>query len=1255
MKRLQSLSYKTLFTILFLSLAGIVFFIRIGGNTQKVSAAWWDEMWHYRKAISISNTSGSDLTDFQVSVSIGTSQLIADGKMQTDCDDIRITDINGNLLPHWIETNGLNSCNQLNSVVWIKATSLPTSGSTLYVYYGNSSANSTSNGNNVFIFFDDFNGSFVNTDKWDNTGNMLSISNNRLRADRVNGTGSLFSKVTFARPFVLDYDFYPTQYPSGWEGTYHGSINFGTFDGSKNSEHTWTPYGGGGNSYCGFCDDGGCYHGQYVNPVVTGDTLYKISMQAKTLQSGPQGVMTYSNRKDDNIGSQANDTIYTGATTGADPLYIGIKDYGGNTSDDFEWDNWRVRKYASLDPTPTLQSEELSPAPIAYWKFDEGSGTTAYDSFRKKNGTLINPSWATEEQCISEKCLLFDGIDDYVNVGTGNDYFPLPTLSACAWIKTSGLGVSMTINGILSITYGFSMFLNSSGQFSTRMDDGISIPTHTITSVNLHDNKYHHLCLTYDGTNKYMYIDGIQKLSIGTTWLGTTRWPTNTVNIGHENNNSAFYKFNGHIDEVKIYPYARTADQIKQDYNSRGSLSGSGVNLGGNKFITPEGLIGYWNLDGNINDSSNNNLQTSFGSIQPQVVDAKFNKGYQFTTDSTNEYIYINPNESLNFTNNFSASFWFKASTRSSYQSIIGEGLDNGWGVFLNSSGTELFFRINNTSSTSTSVSVVPNTWYHVVVTYDGNHMRIYLNSNMANSIEKTGNLTHIGNGIGIGRIPDRSYPLNGTVDDIRLYNYSLPETEVQKLYNQENPLYSSSTAIQFGSTNQTIDGTTTSLEYCIPGDTSYCAPPIAEWKMNEGVGTSAIDTSGNNNTGSLVNSPSWVQGKIGKAINFNGNNKRVTITNPITSSGYSTLSLWYKRSETDASTSWRTLVGHATANIHHLILNNSTRNIGIFDGAWKDFGYNPLNDNKWHHYEVIYNNGTNATLYVDGVYKNQISTTLDLSTNPIGSIGNWSGGGYWAGPIDHIRIYNYARTPAQIAYDYNKGGPVGWWKFDECQGNIAYDWSGIGNTGTIVVGASGTQNSLGTCAVGTSAAWTNGASGKINSSLNFDGTDDYVSVINNNLFNFSTNDFTISLWAKKTTNTFQQYGPLISKGIYSGVGEWNLYEYGSNNSWNLYCNGSNNFRFNADIGEKWGHILIGRRMDQMFIYFNGQITNPTSDTISGNNIDFTNTKNLTIGTRNNGSSYFFNGQIDDVRIYNYALTSEQIKQVYNGGSVNFR
>ena len=51
---------------------------------------------------------------------------------------------------------------------------------------------------------------------------------------------------------------------------------------------------------------------------------------------------------------------------------------------------------------------------------------------------------------------------------------------------------------------------------------------------------------------------------------------------------------------------------------------------------------------------------------------------------------------------------------------------------------------------------------------------------------------------------------------------------------------------------------------------------------------------------------------------------------------------------------------------------------------------------------------------------------------------------------------------------------------------------------------------------------------------------------------------------------------------------------------------------------------------------------------------DLSNNENLLIGKYQSIGTYT-NGQIDDVRIYNYALTTEQIKQIYNGGVVNFR
>jgi hypothetical protein len=148
--------------------------------------------------------------------------------------------------------------------------------------------------------------------------------------------------------------------------------------------------------------------------------------------------------------------------------------------------------------------------------------------------------------------------------------FPLPLFSICAWVKSPGLAPDTSTPGFIGFTFGLRLNLNNSGEFYTGIDDGSNFAWESVPG-NLFDNKFHHLCLTYDGTNRNMYVDGIKKKSVATTWLGTTRWPTGEINIGRDNNNPNQF-FNGLIDEVKFYAYTRTAAQIKQDY--RAGLAG---------------------------------------------------------------------------------------------------------------------------------------------------------------------------------------------------------------------------------------------------------------------------------------------------------------------------------------------------------------------------------------------------------------------------------------------------------------------------------------------------------------------------------------------------------------------------------------------------------------------------------------------------------------------------------------------------------
>ncbi len=118
----------------------------------------WLAGWSYREPVNI--LSSSVLTDYQVNVTVDTAGLIFDNKMQLDGDDIRFTDSDGTtLLNYWIES-GIDSA---STKIWVNVSSVSTTGTTIYMYYGNLSASSVSNGAATFEFFDDFD----NTNNWE--------------------------------------------------------------------------------------------------------------------------------------------------------------------------------------------------------------------------------------------------------------------------------------------------------------------------------------------------------------------------------------------------------------------------------------------------------------------------------------------------------------------------------------------------------------------------------------------------------------------------------------------------------------------------------------------------------------------------------------------------------------------------------------------------------------------------------------------------------------------------------------------------------------------------------------------------------------------------------------------------------------------------------------------------------------------------------------------------------------------------------
>ena len=112
-----------------------------------VKSDWYNTSWSRRRPVTISNP-GSGLTAYQVKVDV-----TYDSDMKSNFEDIRFTDADGStLLSHWRQSYTASA----SATFWVKIPSVPAGSKTIYMYYGNASASSASDGDATFEFFDDF-------------------------------------------------------------------------------------------------------------------------------------------------------------------------------------------------------------------------------------------------------------------------------------------------------------------------------------------------------------------------------------------------------------------------------------------------------------------------------------------------------------------------------------------------------------------------------------------------------------------------------------------------------------------------------------------------------------------------------------------------------------------------------------------------------------------------------------------------------------------------------------------------------------------------------------------------------------------------------------------------------------------------------------------------------------------------------------------------------------------------------------------
>ncbi len=212
----------------------------------------------------------------------------------------------------------------------------------------------------------------------------------------------------------------------------------------------------------------------------------------------------------------------------------------------------------------------------------------------------------------------------------------------------------------------------------------------------------------------------------------------------------------------------------------------------------------------------------------------------------------------------------------------------------------------------------------------------------------------------------------------------------------------------------------------------------------------------------------------------------------------------------------------------------------------------------------------------------------------------------------------------AQLPNYLPTSGLVGWWPFS----GSANDISGNGNNG-----------------VNYGATLTADRNNTPNSAYQFNGISNYIQVANNSSLNLQ-NSLSISLWySTLNLNTYQR---LVDKTTQGSSDSWLLDHYQTNQVRLITANVNSLSIQPFTTIDTWVHLVVTYDGSNVKFYKNGVLVN----VIPVVGINGLNTNPVRFGTNSNISSYFLNGKMDDVGIWNRALTQTEVSGLFNGCSI---
>ena len=433
--------------------------------------------------------------------------------------------------------------------------------------------------------------------------------------------------------------------------------------------------------------------------------------------------------------------------------------------------------------------------------------------------------------------------------------------------------------------------------------------------------------------------------------------------------------------------------------------------------VASAAMVGRWKFDDGAgvaaSDSSGNGNTGTLRNGAAWVAGTVGTGALDF--DGVNDVVSVNTSATIDSAvNNFTVSFWVnpRATHQIDAESTSGTGgtsgqkyawgprnepgSDAGAGISVGTNGVSVYEHAANYMPATLVYQGTITGWTHVTIVYQNKQPKLYVNGTLV----RTG-LTSPRAGVKVRPLDIGGMVygyFNGQMDDVRLYNGVLTAGEITALANTPGRL-------------------------------------VANWKLDEGSGTTASDSTGNGSTGTLQNGPTWVAGKVGSgALSFDGVNDGIAVSSavPLTSVANDfAITFWANPRSTheidpEGTTGVAGVGGQryvfgptnygGTADVGAGV-SVGTNGVSVYEhGA----GYMPAtlvyqgNISGWTHVAVVYEN-RQPKLYLNGTlvrtgYTSPASTVRVVPWNLGGN-----SYGYFDGQLDDIKVFKGALNASDV------------------------------------------------------------------------------------------------------------------------------------------------------------------------------------------------------------------------------------------------